>query len=80
MTPDMWHETHGGGVNILSKCQFPSSNVLGFMISWRLGGKGWMNEWMNDLMINKGYCRTAPGTPGLLIMVQLFNIVLVEQI
>ena len=50
LTPDTWHLTcdtwhgtcdiwHMVGVNILSKCQLPRWNGLGFMISWRLGGK-----------------------------------------
>ena len=33
------------------------------MMLWRFGGKGWMSNWMS----NRGVCRTAPATPGLLI-------------
>ena len=49
VTRDMWHVTHDtfGGVNILSKFQLPSSCRLWFMILWRSGGKGLINEWMN---------------------------------
>ena len=56
VTHDMWHVTCDtqSVVNIVSKFQIPSSNGLGFMMSWRLGGKWslseWMNEWMNELM------------------------------
>ena len=51
-----------GGVNILSKFQLPSSYCLWFMILWRSGGKGWLNESMNDVAVY----RTAPAIPGLL--------------
>ena len=50
---DMWHVTRDmfvGGVNILSNFQLPSSYRLWFMILWRSGGKGWLNEWINELM------------------------------
>ena len=43
MTPDTWQVTRdmfGGGVDILSKFQLPSSYRLWFMILWRSGGKG----------------------------------------
>ena len=42
MTRDMRHVTCDmfWGVNILSKCQLPSSSGLWSMIFWRLGGKG----------------------------------------
>ena len=65
VTRDTWHVTYDmfGGVNILSKFQLPSSYRLGFMMLWRSGGKGCMNELMND----KAIYRTAPATPGLLI-------------
>ena len=49
LTCDMWHVTCDmfGGVNILSKFQLPSSYLLWFMILWRSGGKGGLNEWIN---------------------------------
>ena len=75
VTPDTWHVTCDTwwGVNILSKFQLPSSNGLGFMISWRLGGKGsWLNEWINELIKDEAVCRTVPATPGVLII--LYNI------
>ena len=54
------------GVNILSKFQLPSYYSLGQCLedSERIGSPTeWMNQWIND----KGVCRTAPATPGLLI-------------
>ena len=52
VTRDMWHVTHDmfEGVNILSKFQLPSSYRLWFMILWRSGGKGWLAEWINELI------------------------------
>ena len=66
MTRDMWHVKFDmlWGVNILSKFQLPSSSGLWFRIFWRLGGKGWLSDWMS----NEADCRTAPATPGLLKM------------
>ena len=50
------------GVSILSTFQLRSSYGLWFMIFWRFGGNGWLTDWLN----NKGVCRTAPATLGLL--------------
>ena len=61
--------THGTWlvVNIVSKCQVPSSNGLGFMLLWIFGRKGLVN-----LSISyKGVCRTARATPGLLKKIEL---------
>ena len=57
MTCDKW-----GEVNLLSKLQVPSFKGLGFMMFLRLGGKGSLNELIND----KGVFRIALATPGLL--------------
>ena len=67
VTCDMWHMTCAmfWGVNILSKFQLPSSYVLWFMILWRSGGKGWLNWSVNYEAVN----RTAPATPGLLLII-----------
>ena len=85
VTQDTWHLTRyrrhvtcntqhmtyttQGMVNNASKFQVPSSNGLGVMMFWRLGGKGsnneWMHEWMNEWMNDKGFSRTAPATRGL---------------
>ena len=73
LTPDTWHLTcdtwhltcdmwHMVGCEHSQKCQPPSFNTLGFMISWRLQGKGWINE----LMSARGDCRTALAKPSLL--------------
>ena len=58
VTPDLWHLV---GVNILSKFQLPSSFGSCVMIFWMFDEKGWLTDWISD-------CRTAPATPGLLIM------------
>ena len=74
VTHDMWHMTHDmqrvtcdmvRGVNILSKFQPRSSSGLWLMIFWRLGGKGWLTQWIND----EADCRAGPARPGLLITV-----------
>ena len=67
VTGDKWHITHGE-VNILSKLQLSSSKGLGVMMSWRSGGKLWVTHLINDN--DKAFSRTAPATPGLLIMVE----------
>ena len=68
VTRDMWHMTRLGGVNILSKFQLPSSYRLWFTILWRSRGKGWVTQLIND----KAVYRTAPATPGLLIIYTLY--------
>ena len=68
VTRDIWHLTRDmqhvtcdmlWGVNILSKFQLPSSSGFWFMIL--------VIEWLS----NEVHCRTAPGTPGLLITKRL---------
>ena len=77
MTCDMWHLTCDTwhltcdmlwGVNILSKCQFPSTYSLWFMIFWSFLGKAWLTKSMNQSISDKGVCRKALATPGLLII------------
>ena len=79
VTHEMLHVTHHTShithdtwwwVNILSKFQIPSSYGLGLMMFWRFGGKGWLNQWTNEWISDKGVCRTAPATPGLLISLE----------
>ena len=48
------------GVN-LSQNVNSSSNGLGVMMFWRLGGKGWLNQSMSA----EGVCITALATLGL---------------
>ena len=55
-------------VNILWKFQLPSSYCLGLMILWRFGGKGSLTHSLTDWLSDKAVCRTAPATPGLLII------------
>ena len=54
--------------NILSNCQLPSSYGLGETMFGRSGGKGSLTQSVNELMSNKGDCRAAPASSGLLIM------------
>ena len=52
--------------NILSKFQLSSCYGLGVMMFWRLEEKDYwinVNESMNELMSDKGDCRTSPATP-----------------
>ena len=71
MTYDTWHVTCDTwcGVNILSKFHLASTEGLGGLMLWRLGGKGWItklpNKWIND----EGVYRTVPTTLGLLKIV-----------
>ena len=66
MTCDMWHVTcdmthhmwHFVGDEHSLKFQVPSFYGSWFRISWRLG--------LTESIIDKGVCRTAPATPGLL--------------
>ena len=64
MTCDMWHGTHDrwGEVNLLPKCQLPCFYGLGVKVFWRYFYKGWETQLTSD----KGVCRTALATPGLL--------------
>ena len=70
VTRDTWHVTCDtfGGVKILSKFQLPSSYRLWFMILWRSGGKGSLTDWINQWINDEAVYRTAPATPGLLII------------
>ena len=72
VTREMWHMTRDTWreVNLLWKSQVPSFNCLGFKMFWRLRGKGWLTEFMNLWMSNKGDCRTALTTLGLLTSLQ----------
>ena len=73
VTRDMWHVTCGmlWGVNIVSKFQLLSYSGLWFMIFWRLGGKGWFTNSLNESMNDKADCRTAPATPGLVKIISI---------
>ena len=65
VTPDTWHLTRGGGVKIFKKFQVSSFYGLGVMIFEDLVEKA---DSLTDLISDKVVCRTAPATPGLLIM------------
>ena len=62
VTHDMWNVTHDTwcGVNILSKFQLSRFNGFGVLII----GRKRITHWIYD----KGVCRTAPATTGLLII------------
>ena len=65
---DRWHMTHDTlwEVNIVSRIQLPSSygfGVKAFLQILRIR----MTDWINPAISNKGICRTALDTPGLLI-------------
>ena len=71
LTCDTWHTTHDtwyvshdtqGVVNTVSKFQVRCLNGLGVMMFLKYGGKEWQSKSIN----NKGFCRTAPDTQGLL--------------
>ena len=63
VTPDTWHlKRDTWQVTCLGGWTF--SYRLWFMILWRSGGKGSLNESVND----KAVYRTVPATPGLLKM------------
>ena len=62
VTNDTWRE-----VNILSKCQVPSSYRLEMKVSWRFGGRELLNEWMNEWINVRCVYRTAPATPVLVV-------------
>ena len=54
--PDTWHMTCDTWwrVNIFSILQLPSSSGLGVVIFWRFWGKASVNEWVNELINDKG--------------------------
>ena len=64
----MWHVTCDTwpvmGGEYCVKFQVPSSNDLGSIVFWIFWGKGWLDQWISD----RGVCRTARATPGLLII------------
>ena len=67
MTSDTWHVTcdECWGLNILSKFQLPSSYGLGETEFWRYFNER-ITEWLNQWISDKGVCRSAPATPGML--------------
>ena len=53
-------------MDILSQFQVPNFNGLGVKVFWNIFPKR-MFQLLNQLMGDKGVCRTDPATPGLLI-------------
>ena len=90
MTPDMWnltcdtwhvtcntgHVTHGWGWTFSQNFSFLALTVWDLWCSEDLEEKDY---WINQLINYKGYCRTAPATPGLLINDQLIMLLYVQQ-
>ena len=66
LTPDPRYVTHGWKVDILSKCQPSCSYGLAVMMFLMFGGKGSVND--------KGVCRTASATSGLVKSKQILHI------
>ena len=67
--PDKWHVTYDTWkVGEGEPFQLCISDSLGAKIFWRYFHKGWLTESVNQLMNDKGVCRTAPATPGLLVL------------
>ena len=68
VTYDTWHVTCDtqGVVNIASSCQLPSSNSLRYLV-WKIFPQT-ISQSEIQLISNGGDCRTAPATPGLLII------------
>ena len=62
---DIWHLTCGRGVNILSIFKLPTSYRRGGKVIWT-GGKGWLAQFTNESMSDKGVCISAGATPVLL--------------
>ena len=80
LTCDTWYMTHDtrhvpldtqGVMNFVLKFQVPIFNVLGVRKFWRYFHK---DHWLTDFINNKGVCRRAPATPGLLKIRKLFLI------
>ena len=81
VTHDIWHMTGGiyhvacdmcRKVNILSKCQVPSSYGLGVKLLWQFLEKGWLYQWNNEVINDKGVFWTTPATPGLFKTLQIY--------
>ena len=74
VTRDTWHMTQGVGWTFSQNFSFLALNGLGFMMLWISGGKGSAIHWINK----EALCKTAPATPGLLIIVNT-NVSLGQQ-
>ena len=67
MTHDTWHVTH-------DSFQLPSSSGLGLTVFGIYFHTAWVTELINEWMNNGGDCRTAPATPGLLIILRVAKV------
>ena len=63
VTCDMWHVTHRGRWTFSQNFRSLAHTVREWRCLEDLEEKGSLSKWVND----KGVCRTAPATPGLLI-------------
>ena len=70
VTCDTWQMTHDTwfGVNICSKFHLFSFYRLGVVMFWLSGGKGSLTQLINLSGHGESVCRTAPVTPGLLMI------------
>ena len=70
LTPDMWHlvgDEHPLKISRLLLSLFGRDCALKIFFH-KPSLSELMNEWMNELINYEAVCRTAPATPGLLIM------------
>ena len=66
VTFDRWHVTDGGRWTLSQNCMSLVLPVWEWRYFEHILGKGWLSYLINQSMINKGVCRAAPATPGLL--------------
>ena len=75
VTCDMWHDSHGGGWTFSQNFSSPALTVWDRQCLEDFEQKDdSMNEWINEWTNHKGVYRTAPTTPGLLIIILPVNL------
>ena len=70
ITGDTWHMTHSVGWTFYQN--FSSLPVWDWQCLEDIWTKGSVTELFNELMNDQGDCRTAPATPGLLNITNIF--------
>ena len=65
MTYDTWHVTHGGGWKFSQNFSSPALMVWDWQYLEYISTN---HRWVNESINHGGDCRTAPATPGLLII------------
>ena len=72
VTRDTWHVTHLGGWTFSQNFSSLALTICDLWYYEDLEEKDdWLNQWMNELISDKTVYRTAPATPGLLIIILL---------